>query len=88
MTKVSGIASSISAAVTEQGSSTGEIAQSVQQAATGTQEVSTHISSVSDAAARTGETAGEVLTSARQLSEQGEVLRATVDEFLTQVRAA
>jgi methyl-accepting chemotaxis protein len=86
--RVSGIASSISAAVTEQGASTNEIAQSVQHAATGTQEVSSHIASVSDAAARTGETAGEVLTSARQLSEQGQVLRGAVDEFLEKVRAA
>lgn len=86
--RVSGIASTISAAVTEQGASTNEIAQSVQHAATGTQEVSSHIASVSDAAARTGETAGEVLTSARQLSEQGQVLRSAVDEFLEKVRAA
>lgn len=86
--KVSGIAATISAAVTEQGASTGEIAQSVQQAATGTQEVSSHIASVSDAAAKTGETAGEVLSSARQLSEQGEILRSAVDDFLDKVRAA
>ena len=86
--RVSGIASSISAAVSQQGASTNEIAQSVQHAATGTQEVSSHIASVSDAAARTGETAAEVLTSARQLSEQGQVLRAAVDDFLEQVRAA
>lgn len=86
--RVSGISSSISAAVTQQGASTNEIAQSVQHAATGTQEVSSHIASVSDAAARTGETAGEVLDSARQLSEQGQVLRSAVDEFLEKVRAA
>lgn len=86
--QVSGIASSISAAVTEQGASTDEIAQSVQHAATGTQEVSSHIATVSDAAAKTGETAGEVLTSARQLSEQGQVLRSAVDDFLEKVRAA
>tara|TARA_R110002110_G_scaffold392064_1_gene605488 strand:- start:5549 stop:7324 length:1776 start_codon:yes stop_codon:yes gene_type:complete len=88
MDQVSGIASSISAAVTEQGASTDEIAQSVQHAATGTQEVSSHIASVSDAAAKTGETAGEVLNSARQLSEQGQVLRSAVDDFLEKVRAA
>ena len=48
--QVSGIASSISAAVTEQGASTNEIAQSVQHAATGTQEVSSNIAGVTKAA--------------------------------------
>ncbi|MGB0631012.1 MAG: methyl-accepting chemotaxis protein [Alphaproteobacteria bacterium] len=86
--QVSGIASSISAAVTEQGASTSEIAQSVQHAATGTQEVSSHIVSVSDAAAKTGEAASDVLDSAQHLSEQGSVLRETVDSFLEKVRAA
>jgi methyl-accepting chemotaxis protein len=86
--QVNGIASSISAAVEQQGASTGEIARNVQQAASGTQEVSSNIASVTRAVAETGTAAGEVVDSSRKLTEQADLLRTTVDEFLEKVRAA
>ncbi len=86
--EVNGIASSISAAVEQQGASTGEIARNVQQAASGTQEVSSNIATVTRAVAETGSAAGEVVESSRKLTEQADLLRTTVDEFLEKVRAA
>jgi methyl-accepting chemotaxis protein len=86
--QVSEISVSISSAVEEQGAATHEIARNVQQAASGTSEVSTNIAGVTTAADKTGEAAGEVLSSARAMAEQADLLRAEVDRFLAEVRAA
>jgi len=82
------IASTIAAAVEEQGASTQEIARNVQQAAAGTDEVSANIGEVMQAAANTGVAANEVLGAVRALTEQATILREQVNEFLTGVRAA
>jgi methyl-accepting chemotaxis protein len=58
----------------------------VQQAATGTQEVSANISGVKSAAQETGQAAGQVLESASQLSKNGTMLKAEVEGFLRTVR--
>jgi len=60
----------------------------VLQAAQGTQEVSGNISGVSKAAQQTGAAATQVLASAAELSKNGEVLKAQVERFLRDVRAA
>ena len=86
--RVSEIATTIAAAVEEQGAATREIARNVQEAAVGTNEVSTHISGVSKAATETGAAATQVLSSADQLAKQSEVLRGQVDRFLATIRAA
>ena len=86
--QMSDIAGEISSAVEKQGAATGEIARSIQAAAMGSNEISEHIGSVGEAAAATGATASEVLTRARELDKQAGLLRRSVDEFLTQVRAA
>jgi methyl-accepting chemotaxis protein len=86
--RVSEISTTIASAVEEQGAATQEISRNVQQAAQGTQEVSSNIGGVTNAAQQTGSAAAEVLQSAGELSRNGELLKAQVDEFLRTVRAA
>jgi methyl-accepting chemotaxis protein len=82
------IASVISVAVDQQGAATREIARNVQEAAQGTGQVSSNISGVNQAADKTGSAASKVLSSAEQLSGQAATLRADVDRFLANIRAA
>jgi methyl-accepting chemotaxis protein len=86
--RVSEISTAIASAVEEQGAATQEISRNVQQAAQGTQEVSANIAGVTDAARQTGAAASKVLNSAGALSQNGQTLRAQVEEFLRTVRAA
>jgi methyl-accepting chemotaxis protein len=86
--KVHEFATAIASAVEEQNAATAEIAGNATQAAAGTQEVSSNVSGVSQAAAATGAAATQVLSSARDLSCQSDVLRGAVDEFLKTIRAA
>jgi methyl-accepting chemotaxis protein len=88
ITEINEIATTIAAAVEEQGAATKEIARNVQQAAAGTTEVSSNISGVTKAAADTGASATKVESSAVDLAKQGESLRAEVDKFLANIRAA
>jgi methyl-accepting chemotaxis protein len=82
------ITSVISTAVEQQGSATQEIARNVQEAALGTGQVSSNIAAVNYAAEQTGSASSNVLTSAEQLSRQAATLRADVDRFLGNIRAA
>jgi methyl-accepting chemotaxis protein len=82
------IASAISIAVDQQGSATREIARSVQEAAQGTGQVSSNIAGVNQSADKTGAAATKVLSSAEQLSSQAATLRADVDRFVANIRAA
>ncbi|EGP06800.1 methyl-accepting chemotaxis receptor/sensory transducer precursor [Bradyrhizobiaceae bacterium SG-6C] len=88
ISKVNEIASAIASAVEEQGAATREIAHNVSQAAKGTGEVSANIVGVRDAARETGVAADQVVSSAAELSLNGETLKAQVDAFLREVRAA
>ena len=80
--------SAISISVEQQGAATQEIARNVQEAALGTGQVSSNIAAVNDAAAKTGTASSQVLASAEQLSDQAANLRADVDRFLANIRAA
>jgi methyl-accepting chemotaxis protein len=82
------VATSIAAAVEEQGAATQEIVRNVAQAATGTNEVTTNITGVAQASEQTGSAASQVLDAAGELSRQSEHLGAEVSRFLTTVRAA
>ncbi len=82
------IATAIALAVEQQGSATQEIAHNVQEAAQGTGKVSRNIVGVNQAAGKTGAAANQVLRSAEQLSGQAASLRADVDRFLVNIRAA
>ena len=86
--QVNKIASSIAAAVEEQGAATQEIARSVAQAAEGTSNVSSNIAGVNEASRQTGVAANQVLNAARDLSASGATLRTQVEKFLSDVRAA
>ena len=85
---MSDVATSIAAAVEEQGAATQEIVRNVAQAAGGTDMVTTNITGVADAAAGTGAAAGQVLGAASELSRQSEHLGAEIQRFLATVRAA
>jgi methyl-accepting chemotaxis protein len=86
--RVSETATTIAAAVEQQGAATREIARSVDQAAQATREVTSSIRGVSEAARETGIAATQVLTAAGELSGNGEMLKRQLDEFLSGVRAA
>ncbi|WP_398470194.1 methyl-accepting chemotaxis protein [Tardiphaga sp.] len=78
----------ISSAVEEQGAATREIARNIQAAASGSSEITTNIGGVRAAASATGAAASEVLSSARDLDGQANMLQSAVAQFLSQIRAA
>jgi methyl-accepting chemotaxis protein len=86
--RISDIASTIAAAVEEQGAATQEIARNVGEAAKGTTQVATNITDVNRGAAETGSASAQVLASAKSLSSESHHLRSEVDKFLSTVRAA
>ena len=86
--EVGEISTAVAAAVEEQGSATREIASNVQQAAAGNQEVSSNIGLVTQAADESKVASSEMLAAASHLVDQGEALRAEIDTFLGEVRAA
>jgi methyl-accepting chemotaxis protein len=86
--QMSEIATAIAAAVEQQSAATRDISQNIQEVSRGTSEVSANVGSVNEAANETGAAATEVLTAADDLSHQSEKLRADVNTFLDQIRAA
>jgi methyl-accepting chemotaxis protein len=86
--EISGIATTIAAAVEQQGSATREIARSVQQAATGTSEVSVNVTGASQSADRSRALADNVLAATGQLGRQADALHDSVDTFLAGLRDA
>ncbi|NEU12629.1 HAMP domain-containing protein [Methylobacterium sp. BTF04] len=86
--EINGVATSIAAAVEQQGAATQEIVRNVAQASTGTSEVTGNITGVAQASEETGAAASQVLSAASELSRQSEHLTAEVGRFLSTVRAA
>jgi methyl-accepting chemotaxis protein len=86
--RISGITTSISSAVEQQGTATQSIAEGVQAAASGTLDVADNIERVAKNARETGTTSGLMLTSARELSDVSTHLKDEVEKFLDSVRAA
>ncbi len=82
------ITAAIAGAVEEQGSATQEIARNVQQAALGTTEISSNVTGVRQAAGDTGAAAQQVLQASHELSQQSEMMRAHVESFLNDIKAA
>ncbi|MDR3538300.1 MAG: methyl-accepting chemotaxis protein [Acetobacteraceae bacterium] len=82
------IATAIAGAVEEQGAATHEIAGAVQRAASGTSEVNSNIAVVSQSVDDTGTQAGAVLQAATRLSEQSNVLKTEVQDFLESIQKA
>jgi methyl-accepting chemotaxis protein len=86
--EINEVTTAIAAAVEQQGAATREIARNIQHAAGGTSEVSSNIVGVSTASAEAGAAASEVLTASGALRREADVLRAEVDSFLSNIRAA
>jgi methyl-accepting chemotaxis protein len=85
---ISEISSTIAAAVEEQGAATQEIARNVQQAAQMSTQVASNVTEVNRGAGETGAASSQVLSSAQSLSKESNRLKAEVDDFLNNVRAA
>ncbi|WP_346361892.1 HAMP domain-containing methyl-accepting chemotaxis protein, partial [Bosea sp. (in: a-proteobacteria)] len=86
--EINNVTTAIAAAVEEQGAATREIARNIQHAAGGTSEVSSNIVGVSNASNEAGTAAAEVLSSSDALRREADVLRAEIDAFLSNIRAA
>jgi methyl-accepting chemotaxis protein len=86
--EINDVTTAIAAAVEEQGAATREIARNIQQAAGGTTEVSGNIAGVSAASAEAGTAAADVLNASATLRREAEGLRAEIDAFLGNIRAA
>jgi methyl-accepting chemotaxis protein len=86
--EISGIATTIAAAVEEQDSATREIARSVQQAAAGTSEVSHNVAGASQAADQSRVLANNVMVASGELSQHATALFKSVDSFLAGLRDA
>ena len=86
--EINDVTTAIAAAVEEQGAATREIARNIQHAAGGTSEVSSNIVGVSNASTEAGAAAGQVLSASDALRHEAEVLRAEIDAFLSNIRAA
>ncbi len=82
------ISTQIAVAIEEQGAATGEISRNCQQAAAGTQEVSSNVAGVTQAASETGAAATQVLAATGNLTKQANLLRDEVDTFLRSVTAS
>lgn len=88
ISQISSIATTIAAAVEEQGAATTEIARNVQRASDGTRQVASNITQVNSGAQETGAASSQVLTSAQSLAGESSRLQAEVANFLEEVRAA
>ncbi|HEY8332506.1 MAG TPA: HAMP domain-containing methyl-accepting chemotaxis protein [Tardiphaga sp.] len=86
--EINDVSAAIAAAVEQQGSATREIARNIQHAAGGTSEVSSNIVGVSQAALEAGSAANEVLGASGELRREADILRAEIDAFLSNIRAA
>nr|WP_295829319.1 HAMP domain-containing methyl-accepting chemotaxis protein [uncultured Azospirillum sp.] len=81
------IATAISGAITQQNATTEEISRAIQQASHATASVSASLSELTEVAAQTENAGGQVLSAARELSQQSEAMHHEVEGFLSQIRA-
>lgn len=88
ISKVDEIASSISAAVEQQGAATQEISRSIQEAADSTVRISTSIDDVSGSAEQTGQSAESMKDAASHLTSLSDRLHTEVDTFLGEIKTA
>ncbi len=88
MASVTAITASVAAAVEQQQATTADIARSITLAASSAQEVSQNIAGLNAGARETGEASRSVQEAARALSRQSDAMKAEVDRFLVEVRAA
>jgi len=85
MGQVNEYTGSIASAVDQQGAATNEISGNVQEAARGTLDVAHTIETISGKTRVTSSSAGKVLSASTDVNNRTNVLRETVDRFLTAV---
>lgn len=78
--------STLLVSVGEQQSATAEIARNVEQASTGTRDVSESIAGVSHATEQTGEASGEVFRACQSVNQVATDLRNEVEQFIANVK--
>jgi methyl-accepting chemotaxis protein len=86
--EISGVATSIAAAVEQQNAATRDIARTVQQVAAGTSEVSHNVAGASEAAHQSRALADNVLVASGDLGQHAAALFKSVDTFLAGLRDA
>jgi methyl-accepting chemotaxis protein len=86
--RISEISTVIAAAIAQQGTTTQEIARSVQRASVGTNQVATSIFEVDRAAGENGSAAANVLACAKSLAQESNRLDMEMGKFLAMVQAA
>jgi methyl-accepting chemotaxis protein len=86
--RIAEIATTIAAAVEQQGAATQDIARNVQHAAAGTTEVARNITEVNRETAETGSASAEMLTSAKSLAGDSGRLKDEMEKFLARISAA
>ncbi len=86
--EINAVATTIAAAVEQQGAATQEIVRNVAQASTGTTEVTRNVIGLAQASDEAGAAASQVLSAATALSRESEHLTSEVGRFLATVRAA
>ena len=88
ITEMTEIAAAVASAVEEQNAATNEIGSSIGQAAQGADDVSRSIQGVTEAASETGQASSDVLEASKALASQSDQLKARVEGFLAEIRAA
>jgi len=88
MNNVDEITTVISSSIEEQNAATQVIAQSAQEAASGTGNVLNNITGVAEAIEETRESSGNVRTSLTNLAQEISVIEGEVDQFIKEVSAA
>jgi len=86
--EISEVSTAIASAVEQQGAATREIARNVQDASSGTGEVSANVGGISQAAADTGLIAARVSGASHRIIDEVHRLRAEVEKFLGSMKAA
>jgi len=88
MQEVDRYTGAIATAVEEQGTATGNISRSVSAAAAGSQQVATNVSAVLKTARETEMAAQKLDQDSREVADEADQLRSTIDAFLGAVIAA
>jgi methyl-accepting chemotaxis protein len=88
ISEINGITATIAVAIEEQGSATRAIARNVQEASSGTSQVSSNVSGISEAAADTGRVATRVNSASERVHGEVETLRREVTQFLQRLTSA
>lgn len=86
--QISGVATTIAAAVEQQGVATAEIARNVQQTSHGAQAVSANMDAMRGATQENGATVTQVLSAATSLGTQSSAFSRQIDTFLAAVKAS